>query len=100
MASLISQGTVLPTLPTVRVPPVAAFGAPYISSLLLIIVAPLHVFARPVTCAFDIATTANKAALGTVILADVAPADVFNPKHLHHSQLSIIALQLNIAHYL
>ena len=61
------------------------FGAPYISSLLLIIVAPLNVFARPVTCAFDIAAPANKAALWTVILADVAPADVFNLKHIHHS---------------
>lgn len=38
-------------------------------------------------------------ALWTVILAGMAPADVFNPKHLHHSQLSIIALQLKIAHY-
>jgi hypothetical protein len=67
------------------VPPVAAFGAPYINSLLLIIVAPLHVFARPVTCAFDIAEPANKAALWTVILAGMALADVFNLKHLHHS---------------
>jgi hypothetical protein len=67
------------------VPPVAAFGTPYINSLLLIIVAPLHVFARPVTCAFDIAAPANKAALWTVILAGMAPADVFNLKHIHHS---------------
>lgn len=87
-------------LPTVRVPPVAALAAPYISSLLLFIVAPLHVFARPVTYAFDVAAAANKAALWTVILADVAPADVFNSKHLHHSQLSIIALQLKNGHYL
>lgn len=78
---------------------VAVEAAAVTGSLLLFIVAPLHVFARPVTYAFDIAATANKAALWTVILADVAPADVFNPKHLHHSQLSIIALQLKIAHY-
>jgi hypothetical protein len=42
----------------------------------------------------------GKAALWTVILAGMAPADVFNLKHIHHSQLSIIALQLKIAHYL
>lgn len=78
-----------------------SFWAPYISSLLLIIVAPLHVFARPVTCAFDVAAPANKAALWTVILADMAPADVFNLnlKHIHHSQLSSIALQVKIANY-
>jgi hypothetical protein len=77
-----------------------SLAAPYISSLLLIIVAPLNVFARPVTCAFDIAAPANKAALWTVILADVAPADVFNSKHLHHSQLSIIALQLKYRYHI
>jgi hypothetical protein len=77
-----------------------SLAAPYISSLLLIIVAPLNVFAWPVTCAFDVAAPANKATLWTVILADVAPVDVFNLKHIHHSQLSIIALQLKIAHYL